>query len=173
MAHSGDNLEEDFTAPNTVECPICGSTEGCVHLLLHIDVTFSEMHGGTFFDLEPKAVEVLDNAIMKLLKAQKKMKQLPASVPRRLADLVEEVREQIGDSLEEENLRSCYSSFLRYLSDLLDALPGVIETSYDFDNGFPGFASLYQSYWVKHAKRVAKAALQQIEREAKSLQQLP
>jgi hypothetical protein len=148
-------------------CPICGSTEGCAHLLADIDVTFGEIEGGTFYHLEPKAVEVLDSAITKLLKAKKTKKLMAAVVSDRLADLVEEVREENGD------VRTCYGSFLRYLMDLLDAMPGVVETSYDFDPGVPGRASHYRAYWARYAKRVAKAALQEIEREAKSLQKLP
>jgi hypothetical protein len=167
MVSSGDNLDDEFSELDEDACPFCGSQEGCAHLLALIDVTFGVIEGGTFYVLEPKAVEVMDRAIKRLLKASKTKQQLPAVVPGRLAVLVEEVRHQIGKSLEEEDLRTCYSSFIRYLSDLLGAMPGVVETSYDVDQGWPGSSSLCRAYWVKYAKRVAKAALRQLEGEAK------
>lgn len=108
----------------------------------------------------------MDSAIKKLLKTRKTKKQLAAIVPYRLAQLVEEVREEIGESLEEEDLRTCYRSFIDYLCDLLDDIPGVVESSCDFEGG-PGMSSTYQTYWVKNAKRVAKAVLKQIKEEAK------
>jgi hypothetical protein len=48
-------------------------------------------------------------------------------------------------------------------------MPGVVETRFDYEGGWAGQSSLYRLFWVKYAKRVAKAALRQVEQEAESL----
>jgi hypothetical protein len=111
------------------------------------------------------------NAIVALLRAQKIQQVLWKIRPYRLTTFVREVHEQIGDSLEKENLRACYYSFRGYLRDLLESMAGVVKTSYDIDS-VPGYVSANQLYWVKYADRVAKAVLRIIEEEAKSLLKL-
>jgi hypothetical protein len=173
MKHfADDDLEESSDEGNP--CPFCGSEDGCCHLLAHIDVTFGQVEGGTFFDLNDQAVKVMGKAIMDLLQVlegrpDKEVYQVIQDIkPARLATLVEEVRQEIGDSLDENDLDTCYGRFLDYLCEMLDELPGVVETTWDFEDG-PGQSSEYKSYWVKYAKRVAKRVLGTIEQEASSL----
>jgi hypothetical protein len=171
MARSSDEPDDALGDPTEKgsACPFCGSDGSCVHLLAHIDLTFGEFLGGTFFDLQKEAIEVMDSAIKELLRAKKPRQVLQRIKPGRLSTLVWEVQEQIGDSLEEENLRTCYTSFLDYLDALME--PGIVEQTDDFEGG-PSMSSTYKTYWVKNAGRVAKSMLRRIKEEAKSLRKL-
>jgi hypothetical protein len=72
MAHSDDHFDDfnDDSDRNDEACPFCHSTEGCHHLLATIDETFSQIEGGTFYDFNDKAVEVMNRAIMARLKEE-------------------------------------------------------------------------------------------------------
>ncbi len=169
-----DDLDNDGECDDdNGACPFCKATDGCSHLLAFIDVTFAEIGGGTFFDLKDQAVEGMDEAVKAFLKAEQAGQAMPDLQLYRLAQLVKEVRSEIGGNLDDENLRGpCYNSFLDYLGDLLYSIPGVIETCSEFDEGGPRGSSSNRAYWVKYAKRVAKAALRQIEKEAEILKRL-
>jgi hypothetical protein len=136
-----------------------------------MSMTFGEIGGGTFFDVKEEAFEVMDRAIKELLRAKKTRQVLRQIEPDRLATLVREVQEEIGDSRKEEDPWTDYDAFLRYLRDLLDSMPHALETGFDIDD-LPGRSSAYHCYWVKHAGWVAKGVLRRIKEEAKSLRKL-
>jgi hypothetical protein len=152
-----------------------------------IDETFGEIEGGSFFDLHDQAARILGEATVNLLRsldgrsAEEVKAALKRIKPYRLAAFVEEVqqhRQKRGrrrgrtPEADLDDLNESPGHFLDYLRDLLADLPGVVETTWDFEGG-PGGSSLYRTFWVEDAPRVAKTALQQIEQEARSLGELP
>jgi hypothetical protein len=130
-------------------------------------MTFGQVEGGTFFDHESRAVEILEQAIAPCLqtlsaKTPRQRRQLLERItPSRLATLVEEAEG-------EEDLRVAYGSFLDYLDDLLQDLPNVVEAAHDREGG-PGQSSLYKSDWAENAEQAAHAVLTQIAKEAVAL----
>src|SRR5262245_61841726 len=161
-----DDFDED--AGGEVACPFCeAADDSCGHLLAYIDRTFGQIEGGTFFDHESRAVEILDQAIAPCLqtltaKSPRQRRQLLNRItPRRLATLVEEAEK-------EEDLRVAYGAFLDYLDDLLLGLPNVVEAEHDVEGG-PGQSSLCKSYWAENGEQAAHDALTQIAKEAEAL----
>jgi hypothetical protein len=177
MASADDDFDDEGDTSEEPSCPHCGAeNDDCGHLLACIDVTFGEILGGTFYDRQEQAVEVMNQAVVALLRALKKrgqdMKEIASTLQKvqlyRLHVLVKEVQEETGKSLVEEGMRTCYGAFLRYLDDLFEEMPGVVPTEWDFEGG-PGMSSLDKLYWSESAEQAAADALRQIEQEADSL----
>jgi hypothetical protein len=190
MASADDDFDDEEDASEEPSCPFCGAVDGdCGHLLACIDWTDGRIvGGGTFFDRRKRAFEVMNQAVMGLLRALKKRGQdlelqTKPHDPRfneatlyRLRVLVREVQEAIGKSLEEEeegeeegeDMGSCTGAFFQYLDDLFEEMPGVVETDQDWVGG-PGWLSLIKVYWSESAEQAAADALRQIEQDADCL----
>ncbi len=151
--------------PDDPECPFCGATSECAHLLAALDETFAEYNGGLLFAWRKEFRDVVAKGFHTLRAASK---------PRRVNFKLETLQE-LWDELEhdagvdDEDLASYLDEYvlMRLLIDLLEQ-DEAVETHWRINEGGPGFSSSIATMYAEDPETVFLHMMASLQRALKA-----